>query len=175
MVGFFIGGASTRNTKLGADGAASFCSEYHSGSDILPCRIIRAFNNTGAALVAGRPYVITWLGDETKNPTVAVATASLTGTVALWSVVVALHATADQTVDDFVLEGYCDCLVNGTTDVAISDFLRLVPATQSTSLIKDAATMSNQSCAIACAASTANSDNTTRIYLMDVRTALAAS
>lgn len=135
-------------------------------------RTIRAYNNTGGALTAGRPYILTPTGVVSINPTVAVVATS--GTTLTNYVVFATAATANASWDDFVFDGYYSILVNGTTDVAVSDYLKLAVAT-TTALIKDGAAQTNNSCAQACAASTANSDNSTYCFIFGDRCAIAQS
>lgn len=131
---------------------------------------VRLFNDTGSAMVVGQVYVTNFDGDEEKNPKVAVISALSAGDER-W-VVVATATTADQAWGWFVIKGYVDALVEGTTDVAVDDYLKTTAATSTTGLIKDQAVGSGRTtktAAIACAAQTANSNVATKIYLIGDR------
>lgn len=179
MLGMFAAGAPPfQNLPNDASAGCILWTEFTTGSDHLPQCVIRAYNGTGSALTAGRPYILTFDGDEETNPSVAVATASMTGEVtsgsALRRVVVALKATANATWDWFAIQGYVNCLVEGTTNVAKDDYLELVPASTATALQKDAA-LGNTSVAIACAAQEDNSEVLCRVFLLGERVRLAGS
>ena len=128
---------------------------------------VRLYNATGAALVAGRPYVVEYDGDEETNPSVITPAA-----LAVYQhVVFATEATATASWGWFVIQGtYDGVLVEGTTDVAKDDYLDCTPGTSAVALIKDHSTVrSTASVARACAAQAANSIVATRCYIFGDR------
>lgn len=122
----------------------------------------RVYNPGGGALVKGQPYMIAYTGSPATSPGVI---APATSTPAR-QVVVAAEAIPAASWGWVYYAGWCDALVNGTTDVAVGDYLKITSGTSTTSFIKDGATYSVNSLACAGAASTADSDNTTLIELL---------
>jgi hypothetical protein len=120
----------------------------------------RVFNNTGGALVTGAVYMVAY-GAAGKNPQI-IACAAVTANC---YVCVATEAAADQTWTDVVMEGVVDAMVEGTTDVAAADFLKIVAATDADAFIKDGTTKTTDSFAIALAAQAANSAVLTKVWL----------
>ena len=59
-----------------------------------------------------------------------------------------------------------DALVEGTTDVAAGDFLKIAQATSTTGYLKDGTSKTTSSHAIAHAAQTANSNVAAKVYLI---------
>lgn len=129
------------------------------------CKQIRLYNATGGALTANATYMVDFDGDEETNPKV-IACAAVTVDV---HVVVAAAATAAASWGWFTYAGYCDALVEGTTDVAKDDYLKIVAATSATSFIKDGTSRTADSGAIACAAQAANSSVATKVFLFGDR------
>lgn len=129
------------------------------------CRQVRLYNATGGALVAGATYMVDFDGDEETNPKV-IACAAVTVDV---QVVIAQEATATASWGWFTYAGYCDALVEGTTDVAKDDYLKIVAGTSATSFIKDGTARTSDSGAIATAAQTANSSVLTKVFLLGDR------
>ncbi len=108
-------------------------------------------------------------GDELLNPkAVACATNAVAGTIVV--------ATEDQgSTAGFqwcVTKGYCEALVDGTTDVAKDDFLEVLNGADGA--IKDATTQSTKSFAIACEAQT-DSDTLTDVYVLGVPAVISGS
>lgn len=124
---------------------------------------IKLYNGRGSATVAGGVYRVIFDGDEETNPAVATATAQ---TVDQWYVV-SIRAVADATWDWYAIEGYVDALVEGTTDVAKDDTLKVVVGTAANAFVQDTASgvISSDTIAIACAAQAANSSVLTKVYL----------
>lgn len=125
-----------------------------------------AYNATGGALVAGSCYVLSYDGDEEQNPKVIVAAAVATSQRHLC---VATAATADATIDWVVVEGYYSVNVDGTTDIAKDDFLKLAPATDADALIKDGALETISSVAIAREAFTTDANARKLVYIIGAR------
>lgn len=123
---------------------------------------VRLYNATGGACVVGASYMVSYDGDEESNPSV-IACAAVTPPV--W-VVFATEATPAASWGWFIIAGYADILVEGTTDVAKDDFLESTPATSATALIKDGTSKTTGSVAIACAAQAANSAVLTKCYII---------
>lgn len=120
------------------------------------------YNATGGACVAGAVYMVNYDGDEETNPSVI---AEVAGT-ANREMVVATAATASTAWGWFVYAGYVDAMVEGTTDVAKDDYLKIVEATDADAFIKDGTTLTADSFAIACAAQAANSAVLTKVFLL---------
>lgn len=131
---------------------------------------IRAFNNDGAALAVGKMYELQIGGVDGKDPQVK---KFVDGTTTIYRTgVIAVNATADQTWDWFAIKGVVPfALVDGTTDVAIGDCLKIDTnsAGSVSVMVKSAgawSTLTNQDVAVAMAASTADSANTTKVHLL---------
>lgn len=127
---------------------------------------IKAYNASGLTVQYGC-YHLTFDGDEQTNPKVIDFTDA--GNDNFRRLVVSPEAIPDATWDWFDFAGTTTCLVEGTTDVAKDDYLML--DTNSTggvdSLVTSGGTVeTNSTVAIACEASTANSKNATRVYLI---------
>lgn len=117
-----------------------------------------------ASSLAGQPLVLTFTGVTTTNPSaVAPATSSV------YQLVVFPTAAQSSTAGFQWCQyrGDATVLVDGTTDVAISDFLKVANA--GTALIKDATTRGTTSIAIAQAARTTNSAGLLAVYLLGSR------
>lgn len=123
------------------------------------------YNGRGSATVAGGVYRMLRDGDEETDPRVATCT---TQSVAQ-RYVVSAKIVADAAWGWFTLEGYVDALVEGTTDVAVDDTLKVVSGTAANAFVQDtaAAVPTAASLAIACAAQTANSSVLTKVRLLD--------
>jgi hypothetical protein len=132
-------------------------------------REMRLYNATGGALTKNAVYMLNYTGVPSTSPQV-IACATSTPTRQL---VVAKEAVAIASWGWFAVAGWTDALVDGTTDVAISDFLKLTSGTSATAFIKDGTTITTSSHAIAGAASTADSANTTLIELLGDRALVA--
>lgn len=128
----------------------------------------RLFYPTGSALAVGQTMKVAYTGGVSGCPNVLTP---VSGTAAIDQIVVAVNATVSGTWDWFWIWGYCTALVNGTTDVAVDDYLLMKIGTSANGFTKDSALTVN-TLACAKAASTANSDNSTLIYLMGVRATL---
>lgn len=125
-------------------------------------------NNTGGTTTVGQTYLVKTVGVANFSPQIVTASSAISGLASTDSVqirvAVALEAVAASGWVKCAIEGYVDALVDGTTDVAIGDFLKFAPATKTTP-IKDGAAETLKSFAVACEASTANSANMTRIKM----------
>ena len=139
-------------------------------SDGTAFKVVRACNNTGSACVSGQPYLLRYDGDEETNPGVI---DPATATTAINYVVFATAATANGAFGWFTCFGYMDVLIDGTTNVAKDDYLEVVNG--GTSLIKDAAALSLNSCAIACAAQETDAAVITRVFVLGERVNVQAS
>jgi len=129
-----------------------------------PFQLCRVYNGTGGALTANRPYLLTFAGTSTtvENPRVT-ALAAQAGVQN--HVVIAHEAIPDASWGWVCYQGYHDCGIEGTTDVAAGDFLKVDAATSTAGLIKDGTSRTQQSCAIACEAQADNSVVAKRVYL----------
>jgi hypothetical protein len=136
---------------------------------------IRLYNAYASTIPVGHPCLVRYDGDEETNPFV-VSGASASGTAILEIFCTPQVAVPASSWGWFTIEGYCQALVEGTTDVAKDDFLKLVIATTS-GVIKDTATQPGtaNSVGIARAAQTANSAVLTDVYLIGERHATAQS
>lgn len=106
----------------------------------------RFYNATGAALVLGGVYLRAEDGDEETQPSLIALAA---GTVPL-RCAVAAEAIAIASWGEAFIEGHCNALVHGTTDVVKDQFLKTVAATGTNSFISEGATtQSAKSAAVA--------------------------
>jgi hypothetical protein len=99
---------------------------------------IRLYNAYASTIPVGHPCLVRYDGDEETNPFV-VSGASASGTAILEIFCTPQVAVPASSWGWFTIEGYCQALVEGTTDVAKDDFLKLVIATTS-GVIKDTGT-----------------------------------
>lgn len=129
----------------------------------------RLFYPTGSALSVGQTMKVAYTGAVTGCPNVITP---VSGTVAVDQIVVAVNATVSGTWDWFWTYGFCNALVNGTTDVAINDYLLMKIGTSANGFTKDGSAITASTLAVAKAASTADSDNLTLIFLMGWRAIL---
>ena len=136
---------------------------------------IRLYNAYASAIPVGHPCLIRFDGDEETNPFV-VSGASASGTAVVERYCTPVVAVAATSWGWFCFEGYCEALVEGTSDVAKDDFLKLAIATTS-GLIKDTGTQPGtaNSCAIAREAQAANSAVLTDVFIIPERHATAQS
>lgn len=118
---------------------------------------------------AGQPRVMTFSSTTTAQP-VASAPATITA-YQQYVVFPMIAGAADYQWCQF--KGDASVLVNGTTDVAAGDFLKLING--GTSLIKDAATRSADSCAISQVAYTTDSAALTAVYILGERSNIPAA
>ena len=124
---------------------------------------VRVYNGTGGTLTKYACYMINWTGvASTGNPQIIACTTS----TPTREIVVATEAALTTAWTWVIHAGVCDALVDGTTDVAVSDFLKLTSGTSATAFIKDGTSYTTSSHAIAMAASTLDSANQTKIYLI---------
>ena len=119
----------------------------------------------------GEVLVKSFDGDEETNPkAVAVATSALTNNKI---VVASKDQGATAGFQDCIVKGYCEALVDGTTDVAKDDFLEVINGADGA--VKDNATRSANSFAIACEAQATDSDVLTDVYVLDNDVVIASS
>lgn len=128
-------------------------------------RMVRLYNNTGAATVQGGVYQVTWGATEATLVQV-IAGAATTVDVEM---VVAEGVVAIGAWGWFFWGGMCPALVEGTTDVSVADFLKFVTGTSSNGFIKDGTARTGKSFAIAYAAQAANSAVLTKVFLLGGR------
>lgn len=121
------------------------------------------YNNTGGATVVGQCGLLEYTGLGTTNPQIVALAAK---TAIYYHLVVAMEAVAAAGGVWCAVQGPADILVEGTTDVAVGDFLKAVAGTSTTALIKDGTTKTEDSYAIAHAAQAANSAVLTKCYLI---------
>lgn len=132
---------------------------------------IYAFNNDGAAVAVGKVYELQHSGVAGVNPQIK---KFVDGTTTIYRTgVIATKAYADQTWGWYAIQGVVPfALVDGNTDVAIGDCLKIDTNDANggvSVMVKDTGawtSLTNQTIAIARAASTANSANTTSVYLL---------
>jgi hypothetical protein len=122
---------------------------------------VRAINKTGGATVVGRTYILVESGTDGEAWT-AVTPAALASVPR--SVAVANEVIANGAFGYFTIRGHVMALVNGTTDVAADDRLKLAPGTSAVAFIKDSAETVS-SVGKACAAQAADSDVLTLVLL----------
>lgn len=123
-----------------------------------------------ANTVAGEVLIRAYDGDEETNPK---AIAAATSTVLQRK---AIATEAQGTSAGFqwcVIEGECEALVDGTTDVAKDDFLEVLNT--ASSFVKDGTSRAATSAAIARAARTTDSAGLLAIYLIGEGSTVAAS
>lgn len=132
---------------------------------------IRAYNADGAALAVGKVYELQVSGTDGTDPQVK---KFVDGTSLVYRLgVVAVNATPSATWDWFAFKGVVPfALVDGTTDVAVGDCLKIDTNSAGgvSVMVQDTGngwtSATNQTIAIAMATSTANSANTTKVHLL---------
>jgi hypothetical protein len=132
---------------------------------------IYAFNNDAAAVAVGKVYELQVSGTTGVNPQIK---KFVDGTTTIYRTgVIATKAYADQTWGWYAIQGEVPfALVDGNTDVAAGDCLKIDTNDANggvSVMVKDTGawtSKTNQTIAVALAASTANSANTTRVYLL---------
>lgn len=143
---------------------ASLKKETRYTSDNMPYQVAKVYNGTGSALVANRPYLVTYAGSSVtvENPRVT-ALAAVAGP---YQVVIAEEAIPNGEWGWVCFQGYHDCGVEGTTDVAAGDFLKVAAGTSTSGLVKDGTSRTVESVAIACAAQASNAVVDKRVFLL---------
>lgn len=124
----------------------------------------RFYNATGAALVVGGVYLRAEDGDEETGP----ALIALAADTANRRVAVAAEAIATASYGEAYVEGWCNALVHGTTDVVKDQFLKTVAATGTNSFVSEGATVQTGK-SFAIAAEPFTTDGTTalkKVYLL---------
>ena len=143
-------GVAPRTTLANETPLASLFNTYITSAGVQtgePQEWVRLFNDTGAAAVVGRPYIIIHDGDEEENPKAATPASTAAG--ANTYVVVAMEAVADQDWGWYCWRGYVDAMVDGdSTDVTKDDYLLVANA--ATAFTDNTTTRTAQSAAIAC-------------------------
>jgi hypothetical protein len=123
-------------------------------------------NLSGAAGIIGQPYLYQQRGVAGSGQVVidvaAVATVNR-------EIVFATDTTPVNTFGWYAFWGVATVLVDGTTDVAAGDWLKLAVGTHATLMLDSTSARSNSSLAVARAASTANSANLTEVFLLGDR------
>ena len=123
---------------------------------------LQVFLYTASLLVANRVYQFDYDGDEeTAFQAITCATATPPR-----DLVVSTAASAAGTWDWFVVCGPCQCGVEGTTDVAKDDYLKLTSGTSALAFIKDGTGYTTSSHAIATEAQAANSVVAIKVILL---------
>ena len=123
-----------------------------------------------ANTVEGEVLVKSFDGDSANNPK---AVAPTTSTVPRQTVVATKDQGSEAGFQFCVTKGYCKALVNGTTNVAISDFLEVINGADNA--IKDDTSQTVNSFAIANEAQTASSDTLTEVYVLGEKSQVASS
>lgn len=156
-----IGGVRSLDTLAGNSPLGAQMRTNSDGTEFL---VVKLYNGTGSAMVAKRVYVMAYDGDEETNPK-AIALNALASVPRY--VVVATEATAAASWGWFVIQGYFDPLVEGTTAVAVDDMLKAATGAGDLafSLQDNTTTETVNSCAIACAAQGAAGGVATRVFL----------
>jgi hypothetical protein len=137
---------------------------------------MRVYNNA-ATTVVGRWYELAFDGDASGNPqivTMASGATSGTATGVCKYVGVATEAVATGNWTWIVVQGYTDALVEGTTDVAKDDYLKILTSTSTVAPVKDGTARTVGSCAIARAAQAADSAVSTAVYILGTALQIAA-
>jgi hypothetical protein len=129
-------------------------------------RFIRA--TAHAALTAYVPYLVLPSFNATDADGRAVTAACAAEASIMKIVGVPQKAYAAGEVAELQVEGPCTMLVEGTTDVAAGDYLKIAPATFADAAIKEGAALTNSSVGVACAAQAANSKVATKVQLLGV-------
>lgn len=131
---------------------------------------VKMYNGTGAPIVKGTVLLVHYTGLPATSPQVVV-TATNTPTR---EVVVAVESVATAAWGWFCMGGWVDAYVNGTTDVAIGDLLKITQATSAIGFIKDSSTTySTGTIAVAGAVSTLDSDNITLVEFLGGKSIIA--
>jgi hypothetical protein len=127
----------------------------------------RLYNGRGSATVAGGVYIQQHDGDEETSPRVITCAAQAADV----EVVVSIGIVADASWGWFVYKGYVDALVEGTTDVAKDDTLKVVTASSPAAFIQDTAALvvTPDSVAVACAAQTSATPTLTKVQMFGSR------
>jgi len=144
--------------------------------DVSGCayRTLRVYNGTGGALTQYAMYTLSFDGDEETNPKlIANVSGASTGLYYAYRVV-ATEAAAAAAYTDVVVWGWYTCLVEGTTDVAKDDFLKIDTSVSTTAPIKDGTTKTTGSVAIAAEAQATNSAVAARVFLLGERAVINA-
>ena len=118
----------------------------------------------------GEILVRSYDGDEEYNPK---ALAAATATFGQKIVVASEDQGSTAGFQWCIIEGNCEALVDGTTDVAKDDFLEVLNGADG--LTKDGSSRSGGSVAIAREAQTTNSDVLTDVYVFSETATIAAS
>lgn len=164
-VGFSGYGYPSRSTGCDDAPGATRLAYYTTSAGVEtkePQAQVRLINNSGGALVKNQVVLVEYTGLGTTNPGVITVAAKTPNYYA----VVATEAVAASAFSWFVFQGYVDALVEGTTDVAAGDFLGLTAATSTTGFLKDSASKTTKSFAIAHAAQTTNSNVAAKVFLI---------
>lgn len=163
-VGFGAHSIQGRSTACDDSPGATKLGSYVTSAGVEtkePQALVRLINNSGGALVKNQVVLVEYTGLGTTNPGVITVAAKTPNYFA----VVATEAVAASAFSWFVFQGYVDALVEGTTDVAVGDFLKLVAGTSSTGFIKDGTAKTTKSFAIAHAAQATDSAVAAKVYL----------
>lgn len=130
---------------LAVNGAPGLIRDRHN-SDGTPYSTVELYNAVGSTLVAGRPYVVSFDGDEERMIT---ATTPTTGTTTTQWVVVATEDVAASSFGEFAWWGVTNSYLLGS-GIAKDDYLEVLPNTTATAFSEDGTGISNNSVAIAC-------------------------
>lgn len=112
--------------------------------------------NAGSALVKGQVYLVDYKGTPGTSPR-AITPATNTPTR---EVVVAVEAVPANSWGWFCLGGWVDAMVEGTTAVAIGDYLKVTTGTSTTAFIKDSSTTYSVGTAAVAGAAQGSAGNT---------------
>lgn len=165
MLGFLAHSYASRSTGCDDTPGALRMAYYSSSTGVEtkePQLQIRLINNTGGALVKSQVMLVEFTGLATTNyGVITVATKTPP-----YYAVVATEAVAIGAFSWFVIQGYCDALVQGTTAVAAGDFLKIAQATSTTGYLKDGTSKTTSSHAIAHAAQATASNVAAKVCLL---------
>lgn len=163
---------------IGIDGHLAFQRDTLSETHPAATRVMRdsnglyrkeiwLYNAYASAIPAGQPCLIRYDGDEETNPFV-VSGAAASGAVAVERLVVASASIAATSWGWFVYEGYCEALIEGTTDVAKDHLLRFT-VQKPTGLCRDgtAAVPLVSTCAVAREAQTNATATLADVYIIN--------
>lgn len=161
-------GSPSDNRRVIAPRHSSLLGDKKYNSDNgTPFWVCKVYNGTGSALVANRPYMLTFAGAATTSPNPQVTALAASGSAR--QIVIAHEAIPNGEWGLVCYQGYHDCGVEGTTDVAAGDYLLVSAGVSTTGLVKDGTTLTNASVAIAMEAQAANSVVDKRVFLIGDR------
>ena len=130
------------------------------------------YNGSGGEIAKGQVCLVDFAKDDLKEAKATPLSAAIAFPVLL---AVATEVVADTKYGVFQTFGEVDALVEGTTDVAAGNFLKVDVSVSTTGFIKDGTSRSAASGAIAKAAQADNSEVLTSVFLLGQQCTVLAS